>query len=96
MSKGIDQKRVHIYFSGRVQGVGFRFTTRGLAHKYTIKGWVKNLPDGTVSIHAEGEKERLYDFIKKIERGPAFGYVSKMTTDWVTPENIYKGFSITF
>ena len=87
---------VDIIVHGRVQGVGFRFFVRNCATSLDLKGWVKNLSDGTVGVHAEGEKEILLDFIKKIERGPAFGYVSEVTIDWVTPENIYKGFNITF
>ena len=87
---------VDIIVQGRVQGVGFRFFVRDHATSLDLKGWVKNLPDGTVGIHAEGEKEILHDFIQIVERGPAFGYVSKLSIDWVTPENIYNGFKITF
>lgn len=51
-----------IVFSGRVQGVGFRFTTRGIAKRFAVAGYVRNLPDGTVELvvqGADGEKNGL-------------------------------------
>ncbi|BAM47425.1 acylphosphatase [Amphibacillus xylanus] len=61
----------HMIISGRVQGVGFRFTTLQLADKYGITGWVRNLPDSTVEIEAEGKAEQLYQFIDQIKAGPS-------------------------
>ena len=87
---------VHMTAHGRVQGVGFRFFVRAQAKASGVNGWARNLTDGTVEIHVEGEKEILLDFIKKIERGPAFGYVSELTIDWIEPENRYDSFNITF
>ena len=87
---------VHLTAHGRVQGIGFRFFVRDLASSTGVKGWVRNLPDGSVEIHAEGEKDVLFDFIKEVKKGPYLGYVSELTTDWITPENIYTGFNITF
>ncbi len=87
---------VQIIVQGRVQGVGFRFFVRDLAKSIGVKGWVRNLPDGNVEIHAEGEKEVLFDLIKEVKKGPYLGYVSELTTDWITPENIYDSFNIKF
>ena len=87
---------VHMIAHGRVQGVCFRFFVRDLASSTGVKGWVKNLPDGTVEIHAEGEKGALFDFIKEVKKGPYLGYVSELTTDWVTTDNKYSSFNITF
>ena len=44
----------HIIFSGRVQGVGFRFTTHRMAERHDLTGFVRNLPDGTVEMLAQG------------------------------------------
>ena len=87
---------VHMIVHGRVQGVGFRFFVRDHAASLGVNGWVRNLPDGTVEIHAEGKKEILQNLIKKVEKGPFFGSVSDLTIDWVEPKNIYNNFSIGF
>jgi len=55
-------KRIHIIYTGRVQGVGFRYTALDTANKYKIKGWVKNLPDGGVEVVGEGEEAALSKF----------------------------------
>ena len=63
--------RAHMIVSGRVQGVGFRFSTKQKAKEYGVYGWVKNLPDQTVEIDVEGENEQLYQFIDAIKAGPS-------------------------
>ena len=59
--------RAHVYVSGRVQGVFFRYETRREAVKRNVKGWVRNLPDGRVEAVFEGEKEdvekEFFDFL---------------------------------
>lgn len=60
-------KQYHLFFSGAVQGVGFRFTARSLAEKHQVKGWVKNLSDGRVEIIAESEKSNLNNFISDLK-----------------------------
>ena len=59
---------VHLVVSGRVQGVWFRAGTREQALQLGLCGWVKNCPDGTVEIHAEGGKEALEHFISGAEK----------------------------
>lgn len=54
-------------FSGQVQGVGFRFTTQGLAEALDIKGWVKNLSDGTVQLVAEGSQDSLNKLLAQLK-----------------------------
>ena len=89
-------KAAHMIANGRVQGVGFRFFVRDNAVRYGIHGWVKNLPDGTVEILAEGGKEIFEDFIEKVKKGPFFGHVFELTVEWVTPMNSFENFSINF
>lgn len=60
------QKRVHAFYSGSVQGVGFRFTSEELAASLGITGWVKNLYDGRVEILGEGDEKKLQAFLDKI------------------------------
>ena len=54
MSEEAIQQRREVYFSGRVQGVGFRYTVRMVASRFAVTGFVKNLPDGRVQLVAEG------------------------------------------
>ena len=53
----------HLFFSGHVQGVGFRFRTREVARRHGIVGFVRNLPDGRVEVVAEGEPAALQAFL---------------------------------
>lgn len=53
------RERREIHFSGRVQGVGFRYTTRSIASRYPVTGFVQNLPDGQVLLVVEGEPAEL-------------------------------------
>ncbi len=55
--------------SGRVQGVGFRFSTQQKAIELNLAGWVRNKMDGTVEIEVEGEKEKIEQFIQQLEKG---------------------------
>ncbi|MEM8835277.1 MAG: acylphosphatase [Planctomycetota bacterium] len=75
-------KRVEVRYTGRVQGVGFRAATQDAARTHGVLGWVRNDPDGTVSLVAEGEPdvvdayldavaERLSQFIEREDRGEA-------------------------
>ena len=59
-------KAKRVIFEGRVQGVGFRYTTKDVARGFEVCGWVKNLPDGTVELQVMGEDAEVEDFIKEI------------------------------
>ena len=76
--------------------MGFRFFVREKAASCGIIGWVRNLHDGTVEIHAEGDKINLDDFLKEVKKGPFFGYVNELDIDWTAPEDKYTGFNITY
>ena len=52
-------KRVRVYYSGIVQGVGFRFTARDLAYRYKVGGLVRNLSDGRVELEIEGDERSV-------------------------------------
>ena len=87
---------VHIIAHGRVQGVGFRFFVREQAARYSLTGWVKNLPDGTVEILAEGEKDILEIFIERVREGSFLIRVTDLKTEWCEPANSFANFGITF
>ena len=65
------QKRIHIFVTGRVQGVFFRQSARVIAIKNNVNGWVRNLDDGRVEIIAEGEKQNIDNFVIWCKTGPA-------------------------
>lgn len=60
-------QRREIHFSGRVQGVGFRYTTRQIASRFEVCGYVRNLPDGRVQLVVEGEAETIDQLVAAIE-----------------------------
>ncbi|NIQ02016.1 MAG: acylphosphatase [Nitrospinaceae bacterium] len=74
---------VHMVVHGRVQGVFFRASTQKKAEELGLAGWVKNRPDGTVEIHAEGQQETLEKLIEWCRQGPALASVSSIDLDWI-------------
>ena len=70
-------KRWHIYFSGRVQGVGFRYTSREVAKRYEVSGWVKNLPNGSVEMIVEGATDQLKKYVADLSES-TYGNVADM------------------
>jgi len=56
------------WFSGRVQGVGFRYTVLRAAHGYDVTGTVRNLADGRVLLQAEGEQDEVQAFVAEVQR----------------------------
>lgn len=79
---------VHLIVRGLVQGVWFRAGTREQALKLGLCGWAKNCPDGTVEIHAEGEKESLGKLIEWCRTGPSAAEVSSLDIEWVEPQGL--------
>ena len=71
----------HILFSGRVQGVSFRYTTQRLALKVGVTGWVRNLEDGRVELTAQGDITLLQDFLAQIEQHFATNIAQKKVTE---------------
>jgi acylphosphatase len=59
-------ERRHVFYSGQVQGVGFRYTTLRVARGHDVTGWVRNLPDGRVELVAEGTAEELARFLSSV------------------------------
>jgi len=59
--------RYTVHFSGRVQGVGFRFTTTRVAREFTVAGYVQNLDDGRVRLVVEGERDELDRYVKAVQ-----------------------------
>lgn len=85
----------HLIFVGRVQGVGFRFTAYHIANRHKLTGFVRNLPDGTVEMLAQGKSEQVDDCIREIQDSFT-GYVRDTRIEDVAPDPQYGRFNITF
>ena len=84
----MDEKLLYkIHIMGRVQGVGFRWSAANEARNRNIKGYVKNLSDGSVYLEAEGSLIQLNIFVDWCKKGPAFGSVESVTIDTSPPVN---------
>jgi len=79
--------------SGRVQGVGFRWFTREVADREGLHGWVRNLPDGRVEAHAEGDADALERFEHALRHGPRGARVDDVDVDSLPPTGRDTGFS---
>ena len=77
---------VHIIIHGQVQGVFFRASAQARASELSLTGWVRNLSNGTVEVHAEGKRESLNLFIEWCRKGPSTSQVSKCDLDWINPQ----------
>jgi acylphosphatase len=75
--------RVHMIVEGLVQGVGFRWFVARKAETLGIKGWVRNLPIGSVEVEAEAERSMLEELIKEIRIGPRSAQVRNVRLAWM-------------
>ena len=85
-----------ILYSGRVQGVGFRYATKQLATGFEVTGWVKNLPDGRVELLAMShDAEELDAFLTELQENSALAnHIKETETRTVPPPADVIGFSI--
>jgi len=89
------QKQIHAYYSGRVQGVGFRFTAEHIAGELGVTGWVKNLPDGRVEIVAQAKEDTLREFLEKIDQYFS-RYISGAQVEWQGVVGEFREFDVKF
>ena len=90
------QKRIHIFVTGRVQGVFFRQSTRVMAIKNNVNGWVCNLDDGRVEIVAEGEKQTIESFTNWCKTGPANSRVDEFELSEENYTGEYENFEVRY
>jgi acylphosphatase len=87
-------ERVEARVEGRVQGVCFRYYTRRRATELELSGWVKNQPDGSVRVLAEGPRDRLDQLLSFLHQGPEAARVDRVTTDWQPHQGDLSPFSV--
>jgi acylphosphatase len=80
--------------SGRVQGVGFRTFAASAARESGVRGWVRNLPDGSVETAVEGEEDAVRRYLDRLRKGPLVGKVTSMTEEELPPQG-FQVFEIT-
>ncbi len=86
-------KRVRVFYSGHVQGVGFRFTAEAVARRFNLSGYAKNLSDGRVELVAEGPEGMLRDMLSGISEAMCRN-IRDEAVDWEEPTGEYRGFGI--
>jgi acylphosphatase len=87
-------KKLRAIVSGRVQGVGFRYFVQKAAGDLDLTGWARNLPDGSVEVEAEGEDDKLEQFRRKLQLGPALSRVDDVKESFSESDGNYSGFSV--
>jgi acylphosphatase len=85
----------HIVFSGRVQGVGFRFTALNVANRYELRGYVRNLPEGDVEMVVHGPAEMIDNCVRDLQDS-FVGTISHIDIEEATPDPKFTDFRITF
>ena len=92
IAAGGEQRRT-VYYTGHVQGVGFRYTARSVAHRFGVTGYARNLSDGRVELVAEGNREELDDFLREL-RDHMFGRIRDEKCDVQPATGEFTGFEI--
>ena len=88
------RSRMQIYYAGRVQGVGFRYTARTVALGFEVTGSVRNLPDGRVELIAEGERAELEEFRRAIQDSEVGALIRNEDLSWGESTGGFRGFEI--
>ena len=90
----VDLARIHIWVTGRVQGVGFRAFVLQSGPLFGLTGWVRNVGYETVETVAEGPHEALERFAEVVKTGPRASRVDEERVEWETPTGEFKGFEV--
>jgi len=79
---------------GEVQGVGYRYFARRNALALGLRGYARNLADGTVEVLAEGTRSTLEELVRRLERGPSAAEVQRVETAWESAGGTFAGFQV--
>ena len=86
--------RMTLFYSGRVQGVGFRYTAKTVATGFEVAGTIRNLPDGRVELVAEGRRDELEAFRAALQDAGLAGFIRGEQLHWAYATNEFRGFEI--
>jgi acylphosphatase len=84
----------HVVYSGRVQGVGFRYRAVEIAREFPVFGWVKNLPTGQVELFAEGDENGVKDFLRAV-RDNWGSFIRDERVEWEPASGRFASFDVT-
>lgn len=85
-----------VWYEGRVQGVGFRYSIKSIATGYEVVGWVKNLIDGRVELEVQGEPAEVEGFLSAVLDSHLRRYITRFTTREVEVKSGVRGFEISY
>ncbi|MFO7819244.1 MAG: acylphosphatase [Halanaerobacter sp.] len=88
--------RKHVYWSGKVQGVGFRAFTTRTAQGLGVNGWVKNLADGRVEAVFSGSQDKVANLLEEVKKGPSFARVDNIEIEDETYQGEYNDFQVRY
>ena len=90
------QRRLEATVHGYVQGVGFRWRTREIARRLNLRGYVRNRPDRTVQVVAEGSERALQELLAYLREGPSAASVARVEEHWLPSRGEFAGFEVRF
>jgi acylphosphatase len=90
------KKKAHVIISGRVQGVFYRDSTKQKAEQLNVKGWVRNLNNGSVEAVFEGDEKAVNDLIKWCYKGSRLAKVIDVDVNFKTFSNEFNSFSVRY
>ena len=96
MTDSGDMRRVHLWISGRVQGVFFRSTTQEQARARGLTGWVRNAPDGRVEAEVQGATTAVEQLIAECHNGPPAARVADVQVDEIDVIPDEQGFAVAY
>ncbi|HEX4869171.1 MAG TPA: acylphosphatase [Moraxellaceae bacterium] len=88
------KQELHLFITGRVQGVSYRANAAGMAQRLGLCGWVRNLADGRVELLAQGEEKPLRSLLAWAHQGPANARVEHVEAHWAEPGQNLADFSV--
>jgi acylphosphatase len=90
------ERRVTVRYDGHVQGIGFRFTVCSLAAGRPVAGFVRNEPDGTVTLVAEGDDDALQGFLAAVRHSRVGRYVVRESPVWSRASGEFDRFGVAY
>ena len=92
----METARIRVVVRGVVQGVGFRYFVIRSARESGLRGFVKNLRDGSVEVVAEGPRAKLERFARDVAQGPGHALVRGIELEWSEPCGEFESFEVSF